>query len=111
VVEAVRDADHVVLVGEPTRFGLHDLDLMVQTLIQLSKPLSVIVNKAVDGNHDIEAYCAARGIDVISRIPWRRDIAHDTARGLLVAETVPDVRAAFESILETVLSRAAEVAT
>ena len=109
VVEAVKDADYVVLVSEPTRFGLHDLDLMVQTLRRLEKPYGVVINKARDGDYRIEEYCQDNGIEVILRIPWRKDIARDCARGRLVAETIPDVGALFETMLETLTSRSPEV--
>jgi MinD superfamily P-loop ATPase len=109
VIEAVRDVDHVVLVSEPTRFGLHDLDLMVQTLGQLEKPFCVVVNKAVDGNQEVEDYCGREGVEVILRIPWRADVAREYAQGRLVAETLPDVRVLFEELLETLRSRSEEV--
>jgi len=109
VIEAVRDADYVVLVSEPTRFGLHDLDLMVQTLRRLGKPYGVVINKARDGDYRIEEYCRDNAIEVILRIPWRMDIARDCARGRLVAETIPDVGALFETMLETLRSRSPEV--
>jgi len=100
VIEAVRDVDYVVLVGEPTRFGLHDLDLMVQTLRKMQLPFGVVANKAREGNEAIEEYCRAGGIEVLLRIPWRMDIAGDTAHGRLVVETLPDVRVLFEDLLE-----------
>ena len=106
VIEAVKDTDYVVLVGEPTRFGLHDLDLMVRTLRKLDKPFGVVLNKAVDGNHELEDYCRENGAEILLRIPWRRDIARDCAHGLLVAETIPDARAWFETLLEKLPSMA-----
>jgi len=109
VIEAVKDADYVVLVSEPTRFGLHDLDLMVQTLRRLGKPYGVVINKARERDCSIDEYCRDNGIEVIQQIPWRKDIARDCARGRLVAETIPDVGALFETMLETLRSRSPEV--
>jgi len=105
VIEAVKDTDYVVLVTEPTRFGLHDLDLMVRTLGRLEKPYGVVVNKATDGECPIEAYCRERGIELILRIPWRADIARECARGHLAAETIPDVSPLFEAMLDTLRTR------
>ncbi|WP_234409072.1 AAA family ATPase [Marinilabilia salmonicolor] len=41
VVETVADVDYVVLVTEPTPFGLNDLMLMVELLVNLDKPLGL----------------------------------------------------------------------
>jgi MinD superfamily P-loop ATPase len=100
VIEAVKDANYVVLVAEPTRFGLHDLDLMTKTLRQLERPFGVVVNKVFPGDEAVETYCCEQGIETLLRIPWSRDVARDTARGLLVAETIPEVREQFEALLK-----------
>ena len=39
VIESVRDSDFVVLVTEPTPFGLHDLKLAVEMIRALKLPL------------------------------------------------------------------------
>ncbi|UCG51439.1 MAG: ATP-binding protein [Candidatus Latescibacterota bacterium] len=95
VIEVVKDVDYVILVGEPTRFGLHDLDLMVQTLKQLDRHFGVIINKAAEQNHLLEDYCREQEIDVIVRIPERSDIAVAYARGELVTETMPELEELF----------------
>lgn len=104
VIEAVKDAGYVVLVAEPTRFGLHDLDLMARTLRKLDRPFGVVVNKAVDGNRTLDDYCRENDVEVLLRIPWRRDVARDCAHGLLVVETIPDIRSLFETMLERIAS-------
>jgi len=100
VIEAVKDVDYVVVVAEPTRFGLHDLDLMVRTLAQLDVPCGVVVNKASAGSFSVEEYCAKAGIDVLLRMPWSRDVAAAYARSELVAAALPDTRALFEDLLD-----------
>lgn len=45
VIEAVKDADIVILVTEPTPFGLHDLKLAADTTRELRKPFGVVVNR------------------------------------------------------------------
>ena len=100
VIEAVKDADYVVLVSEPTPFGLHDLDLIVQTVKQLDKPFGVIANKETDGNHLIEDYCRQNEIQIILRVPEREDIARAYARAELIVEAIPETRGLFEGVLE-----------
>jgi len=102
VVETVKDVDYVVLVSEPTPFGLHDLDLIVQTVTLLRKRFGVIVNKAVEDNPLIDDYCRQRNIDIIQHIPYLEDIARAYATGDLVVETVAGTRTLFEDILQKV---------
>ncbi len=45
VVETVRGSDYLLLVTEPTPFGLHDLHLAVQVAKELGIPAGVIVNR------------------------------------------------------------------
>jgi MinD superfamily P-loop ATPase len=103
VVEAMKEADYVILVSEPTPFGLHDLDLIAQTATLLKKRVGVVVNKSVDDNFLIEDYCQKKNIEIIQHIPYREDIARAYARGDLVVESLPDLRVLFEGILQRVL--------
>jgi MinD superfamily P-loop ATPase len=46
VIEAVRGADFVILVTEPTPFGFHDLKLAVEMIRVLKLPMGVVVNQS-----------------------------------------------------------------
>jgi MinD superfamily P-loop ATPase len=91
VIEAVKDVDLVLLVTEPTPFGLHDLRLVVETIRVLGKSFAVVINRHGLGNADVEGYCAAEKIAVIAKIPNRRSIAELYSRGELIFEAVPEV--------------------
>jgi len=88
VIAAVRKADHLLLVTEPTRFGLHDLRLTVEMAQELGLTMSVLINRVGAGSTDIEAWCSNESIPVVLRIPFERDIGAACARG----ETLLDVR-------------------
>jgi len=57
VMEAVKDADLVVLITEPTPFGFHDLKLAIDTMEELKKKYAVVINKYGIGNDDVLNYC------------------------------------------------------
>lgn len=80
-IEAVRGADVVVLVCEPTRFGLHDLRLAVAMVRRLGLPFVVVVNKARTGNMLIRGYCRGEGIQLVAEIPDAMWYAESYARG------------------------------
>ncbi len=69
VIEATKDADLVVLVTEPTPFGLYDLELAVKTMNELNKKIVVVINKS-DTNNDklITDYCNKNNIEIIGKI-------------------------------------------
>jgi len=84
VVETVADVDYVILVAEPTPFGLNDLVLMVELLMDIGKPFGVIINKAGIGNRDIYSYLEEQNIDIIEEIPFDRNYAGRYASGDLL---------------------------
>lgn len=82
-------ADYVLLVTEPTPFGLSDLRQSVETLKQLEKPYGVIVNRAGLGNHDVFSYLKEENIPLLLEIPFSREIAGYYTNGQLAAEMLP----------------------
>jgi MinD superfamily P-loop ATPase len=81
-IEAVRDADIVVLVTEPTPFGLYDLDLAYRAFGSLGKPMAVVVNRAGRGDKKIEMFCHERDLPILDAIPFERAVAEAYARGI-----------------------------
>ena len=57
VIEATKDADFVILITEPTPFGLNDVILAIETMQELKKDFGVVINRYGLGNADIEKYC------------------------------------------------------
>ena len=91
VVESVRGADLLLLVTEPTPFGLHDLKLAVELGHELNIPAGVIVNR--DGSAvfpDLDIFCAQAGLPVLLRIPFERQIAEGIAQGRTLVEIYPE---------------------
>jgi MinD superfamily P-loop ATPase len=90
VVEAVRGADFLLLVTEPTPFGLHDLRLMAEVARELGIPAGVIINRDGVGNAAVDQYCAEAGLPVLMRIPLDRQIAEGVARGKSLVAIRPE---------------------
>lgn len=99
VVAAVRPADFVILVTEPTPFGLNDLKLAIDTMKNLNKPMAVIINRSDIGNHDVEDVCQQMQIPIITRIPHDEQIARLNSNGQLVYDQVSSVRDPFQQIV------------
>jgi MinD superfamily P-loop ATPase len=99
VVETMRDADYVLLVTEPTPFGLHDLRLAVEVARdELGLPVGVVVNRDGIGDKRLDAYCAAEDIPILMRIPLDRDIAKAVSEGQSLVDAFPDYRPQFMAL-------------
>ena len=106
VIEASKDADRVILVTEPTPFGLHDLKLAVETMKILGKDFVVVLNRYGTGNAGVEEYCRDKDIRIIAFIPDSRQVAELYSRGELIYDKVEDFRHSLDRIKEYILGNA-----
>jgi MinD superfamily P-loop ATPase len=107
VIATIRGTDFVLLVTEPTPFGLHDLTLAVEMVRELKIPFGVVVNRLGSGDNRVHAFCREQRIPIILEIPDDRRIAEAYSKGRLVVEALPEYRGHFERLLK----RAAELCT
>ena len=92
VIESVKGADFIILVTEPTPFGLHDLTLAVDTVRSLNKEFGVVINRYGIGNDDVIDYCRKEDIQIIARFPNSRKIAELYSKGRLVYRKIDEFR-------------------
>jgi MinD superfamily P-loop ATPase len=90
VVATVRDADYVLLVTEPTPFGLNDLRLAVEMIRQLGVPHGVVINRADSGDRRVRDFCTAETIPILLEIPDDRRVAEAYSRGLMAFRVLPE---------------------
>lgn len=102
-VAATRKADQVVLVTEPTPFGLHDLALAVEMCRALNLPIAVVLNRADLGDGRVQRYLSDEEIPLLAEIPFMLEVAQAYARRQLAAEQVP----AFQELLAGLAGRLA----
>ena len=99
VIESVRDAGYVLLVTEPTPFGLNDLKLAVEMVRTMKLPMGVVINRAGEGDSQTAGYCRTEGIEVLATIPDDRRVAEAYSRGVLASEARPEIRTSMEQLL------------
>ena len=86
-VNAVMDSDIIVLVTEPTPFGLYDLTLAREAFTEIGKPMCVVVNRAGIGDRILYDYCRDHDLNILAEIPYSRRIAAAYSQGQIISET------------------------
>jgi MinD superfamily P-loop ATPase len=98
-VEAVSGSDYVLLVTEPTPFGLHDLKLAVETVRDMGLRFAVIINRDGIGDDRVQRWCDAQDIDVIAVIPDSRAAAESYSRGELIYQSDIKLEESFRQLI------------
>jgi MinD superfamily P-loop ATPase len=102
VVEAVKGADFVLLVTEPTPFGLNDLKLAVDLVRKMNLPFAVAVNRYGLGNDDVEKYCEAEEIEVVLKLPDDRRIAEAYSTGQMIIDALSEYGKIFSELYKNI---------
>ena len=103
VVATLRGVDLVLLVTEPTPFGLYDLRLAVGMVRALGISFGVVINRVGIGDERVHSFCRDENIPVLLEIPDDRRIAEVYSEGRLIVEELPEYRGLFENLLERTL--------
>lgn len=106
-VNAVMDSDAILLVTEPTPFGLYDLQLAHEAFAPLGKPMAVVINRSGIGHQKVNDFCRSVNLPILAQIPYQRAIAETYAGGRIIADGVPDVRPIFSALADRAMVLAA----
>jgi MinD superfamily P-loop ATPase len=105
VIEAIKGTDFVILVTEPTPFGLNDLKLAVEVVRALGIPFAVVLNRCDLGDEEARSFCEGKEITILCEIPEDRRIALAYSRGEMAVRVIPEYRKIFRSLLESIGQR------
>ena len=75
VVTVLREADAVLLVAEPTPFGMADLQAVAQTVKTMGVPVLVVINRCDLGDRRVHEFCESQGLTIAAEIPYSQEIA------------------------------------
>jgi MinD superfamily P-loop ATPase len=102
VVETMQESDFLILVTEPTPFGLHDLSMAVDVVRELGIPLGVIINRAGIGDDAVNNYCEENDIPILLEIPFNREIAELYSRGVPFVLEMPEWSTRFVEMYDEI---------
>ncbi len=98
VIAATRGVDFVLMVTEPTPFGLHDLKLGVEAVRTLGIPCGLVINRADIGDNGVREYAARENIPILMEIPFERKIAESYSNGRLIIDVMPEWKEKFRQL-------------
>lgn len=102
VMESIKDVDFCVLVAEPTAFGAHNLEMVYELVSLFGKPFGVVLNKCLDGENPSEEFCKEKGIKILGRVPFEKELGGLNSNAKIAARESERYNKLFKNILETV---------
>jgi len=102
VIAAMKGADFVLLVTEPTPFGLHDVKLAVGAVRILGIPCGLVINRSDMGDERLREYAGAEAIPILMEIPFDRKIAESYSKGELLVDVRPKWKEKFLQLYERI---------
>lgn len=103
-IASMKNTDFVLMVTEPTPFGLHDLKLAVGAVKLLGVPAGLVINRSDIGTDDVKEYAKQEGLPVLMEIPFERKIAEIYSNGELIADKLPEFKDKFRNLYEQIVS-------
>lgn len=104
-IQTVAGADFVILVTEPTPFGLSDLQQSVETLKTMNKSCGVIINRAGLGNDTVYDYLEKENIPLLMEIPFDKEIALHYSKGELITKNKTEWESQFSSMFDLIMKK------
>ena len=105
VISAIRGVDFVVLVTEPTPFGLHDLQLAVEAVHLLKLPAGLVINRSNLGDDRVHQYAKEHDLPILLEIPFDRAIAKACSRGDILVDVLPEYKKNFVGLWRKIYER------
>ena len=102
VIAAMKGVDFVLMVTEPTPFGLHDLRLAVEAVRTLGIPHGLVINRSDVGDDCVREYAAQQNLPILMEIPFKRSIAEAYSNGKLLVEVMPEWRDKFKMLFHKI---------
>ncbi len=104
-METVHDTDYVILVAEPTPFGISDLKIMLDTVLKMNLEVGVILNRSDKGTEELKNYLMEKNVEVLMEIPFDKKVAEAYSEGNLLTEHIPWVQRKFNELYHLLIDK------
>ena len=102
VIASMKGADFVLLVTEPTPFGLYDLELAVGAVRTLNLPCGLVINRSDIGDDRVKRYAEREKIPVLLEIPFEKRIAELYSKGIPFVQEIPEWKERFAELYKKI---------
>ena len=102
VIAAMKESNVVLLVTEPTPFGLNDLKLAVGAVRMLDIPMGLVINRSDLGDDRVREYAFQEELPILMEIPFDRQIAEAYSRGEMLVEVRPQWKDRFLELYDQI---------
>lgn len=102
VIAAISGTDFVLLVTEPTPFGLNDLRLAVEMVREVGIPMAVAINRADLGDKCVHEYCKEENIPIFMELPNSKEAAKNYSKGKLLLQEMPEFEKCFKDSISKI---------
>ncbi|MFA9391817.1 MAG: ATP-binding protein [Prolixibacteraceae bacterium] len=92
-ISSITGTDHILLVSEPTKSGLHDAIRVIELAKNFKVPISALINKFdlnADMSDQIETELAHYQIPILARLPFDEIFVEAMIEGKNIVEFAPD---------------------
>lgn len=102
VIASVKNTDFIVLITEPTPFGLNDLNLAIEMTREIGVPCGVLINRADEKSDTAREFCKQKNVSILAEIPDDRSIAEAYSKGEMIIDAVPQLQSVFAQLWEAI---------
>lgn len=102
VIEAARKSDYLVLVTEPTPFGLSDLKLAREAAIEMNLPHGVVINRSELGDKQVYNYLEREKIPLLAEIPFDINAAKMYSSGKILVQESNHYLSLFKKLYQRI---------
>lgn len=99
VMESIKGSDYCLLVIEPTKFGIHNINLVYELVKLFDIPYGAVINKDMGDSKLAEEFCEKNNINLLYKIPYNEEIGRLNSNGYIVAKENREFRKIFQNIL------------
>jgi MinD superfamily P-loop ATPase len=102
---SISSVDYCIIVTEPTIFGLHDLELVIEAVKLADIPFGIIINKYDYGMNIIDDYCRQNNYNLILKIPYKNQIAENYSKGIPLCDYDSKYYMVFKNLYKKILTK------
>ncbi len=102
VMESIKGSDFSLLVIEPTKFGVHNINLVYELVKIFDIPYGAVINKDMGDSKIAEEFCEKNNIKILGKIPYDEEMGKLNSDGYIVAKENKKFEKIFKEILDKI---------